>query len=638
MVVALCVEAFANPLPGASRTEQNGKKDPITVYRPPEKPKQEKPDTKRPPKRRSAPSPRASVEWYLAKRDATGATQQVDSSAPLALDDDVRLFVKPEQEGYLYVIHQEPGQQPYKLYPDSRVSNGQALVPAGVEQPIPAFCPQERTEQSCWRRITRRAGSGMLVVVFSRKQDPSVVDRLLQHGPLQVNASSGSAQLVDAASKLVTRLDERDEKSQPASAGAAFTTQTSDSGSRDGVVVDAIPFTVQEPQKRLALQWHMIKRGKDRVVAGVASPTLLTTDEVRLLFRPEQDGYLYVLKQVDGQKPVVVFPDVRINNGANFVAANQESYVPLYCSENENSPDNCWRQLTSQAGTVSLVVVFTTEPSASLAEQIKQFGPVRVVGGATPGAPTQLLDVAGKAIATLDGQSAAVVPVASTPTNVTKITATTASAKQLVGVIPLKVEEPPRQFGFQWRVVRRETGGVLTDVDLSASEGIYANDEIRFVVRPEKDGYLYVFYQEEGKVPVQLFPDSRVNNGSAFVPEMKDFYVPNICDDNPRSADYCWTRVTKRGGRGILVIAFSREANPALAAQILAHQFRFDFAFNRQLVDASGNRIPVSSLQMPVQTESRKGFLVTPDINGGDSILETKLMVVDGRRRPPRRN
>ena len=66
---------------------------------------------------------------------------------------------------------------------------------------------------------------------------------------------------------------------------------------------------------------------------------------------------------------MLLFPDLRINNGQNFVAKDKQYIIPSYCQDFED-PEDCWFKMSPPAGTETLVVIFSRDKITTLPNQI----------------------------------------------------------------------------------------------------------------------------------------------------------------------------------------------------------------------------------------------------------------------------
>ncbi|HXD33102.1 MAG TPA: DUF4384 domain-containing protein [Pyrinomonadaceae bacterium] len=88
-------------------------------------------------------------------------------------------------------------------------------------------------------------------------------------------------------------------------------------------------------------------------------------DQLRLGVTANQDGYLYVVYQKEGEDGVIMFPDSRVNNGENFVSRNQEFVLPPNNCPKPN-PDECWYDVTDDPAKEYFIVVFSRDQITDL--------------------------------------------------------------------------------------------------------------------------------------------------------------------------------------------------------------------------------------------------------------------------------
>src|SRR5215475_247650 len=116
------------------------------------------------------------------------------------------------------------------------------------------------------------------------------------------------------------------------------------------------PLPKRQRAPLMTVQWHVLKRleGNKPAEADPASG-FQTGDQFKLVVTANQNGYLYVINQPEGKDGVVLFPDLRISGGKNYVLRNQQYVVPSYCAQYPD-PKDCWFELTPPSGEETLVV------------------------------------------------------------------------------------------------------------------------------------------------------------------------------------------------------------------------------------------------------------------------------------------
>lgn len=86
-------------------------------------------------------------------------------------------------------------------------------------------------------------------------------------------------------------------------------------------------------------------------------------DRIRLVLEPNIDGFLYVFHTENDQQPQMLFPDTRLNNGANAVRAHVPYEVP---SSGETNEQLRWFAFDDRAATEKLYVFVSREPIAGI--------------------------------------------------------------------------------------------------------------------------------------------------------------------------------------------------------------------------------------------------------------------------------
>ncbi len=111
----------------------------------------------------------------------------------------------------------------------------------------------------------------------------------------------------------------------------------------------------------LTLQYRVIIKKADGTdsEASVAS-VFHAGDQLRLGVTANQNGFLYVIYQKEGQDGLVMFPDSRVNNGQNLVSRNQEFILPpVNCPAPD--PSMCWYKVTADPTKEFFIIVFSRD-------------------------------------------------------------------------------------------------------------------------------------------------------------------------------------------------------------------------------------------------------------------------------------
>jgi uncharacterized protein DUF4384 len=84
-----------------------------------------------------------------------------------------------------------------------------------------------------------------------------------------------------------------------------------------------------------------------------------TGDRIRLALEPSVDGYLYIFDSEEGGVPKMIYPDVRLNGGDNWI----EAHVPVEIPSSEEPDERLrWFEFYGQPGSDRLYIVLTREP------------------------------------------------------------------------------------------------------------------------------------------------------------------------------------------------------------------------------------------------------------------------------------
>src|SRR5215216_946261 len=115
----------------------------------------------------------------------------------------------------------------------------------------------------------------------------------------------------------------------------------------------------------LTVQYRVLIRRADGTQGEASIATVFHfKDKLRLGVTANQNGFLYVIRQKEGQDGQVMFPDSRINNGENYVSRNQEFILPpVNCTSN---PDDCWYEVNNDPEKEFFIFVFSRDQITDL--------------------------------------------------------------------------------------------------------------------------------------------------------------------------------------------------------------------------------------------------------------------------------
>lgn len=125
----------------------------------------------------------------------------------------------------------------------------------------------------------------------------------------------------------------------------------------------------------LTLQWHLLQRGDGNKQLEVSPRKKFENDDqLKLAITTNQSGYLYIVNRPQGKDPVLLFPDLRINQGNNQVLKDKQYVIPAYCPDYED-PDDCWFTIKPPAGTETMIVIFSRDKITTLPNHIAKSNP-----------------------------------------------------------------------------------------------------------------------------------------------------------------------------------------------------------------------------------------------------------------------
>lgn len=91
-------------------------------------------------------------------------------------------------------------------------------------------------------------------------------------------------------------------------------------------------------------------------------------DQLKLGVTANQDGFLYVIYQKEGQDGVVQFPDSRVSNGENYVDRNREFILPpTNCPAPD--PSECWYKVNTDPEKEFFIIVFSRDQIVDLPQK-----------------------------------------------------------------------------------------------------------------------------------------------------------------------------------------------------------------------------------------------------------------------------
>jgi hypothetical protein len=166
-------------------------------------------------------APLLKLEWRLYKVLADGSDEETGPDT-FQRGDRLRLAVRTNQDGYLYVIHQRTPAAPGEVvFPDSKLNNGSSSVDRSEEFVLPSNCPVKISRRDCALVVTSPAGDERFHLFFSRDPfidlpgsasdatesiSPETLEKLKNDSGQDLRRQKGST----AFSRLVVNVNTRD--------------------------------------------------------------------------------------------------------------------------------------------------------------------------------------------------------------------------------------------------------------------------------------------------------------------------------------------------------------------------------------------------------------------------------------------
>jgi hypothetical protein len=152
------------------------------------------------------------------------------------------------------------------------------------------------------------------------------------------------------------------------------------------------PKAQQVTVRLLTIQWRVMKQNAEGkpVEVDPALP-LYTGDRIQFAVKVNQNGYLYLIQNTEGDEGVTIFPDARVNGGKNYVKKDVEVVLPFNCEEEHKDENgNCWYRMEPPDGREDVTVIFSRDQIISLpndSEEAKKFIKKQVVSSIKDSSP-----------------------------------------------------------------------------------------------------------------------------------------------------------------------------------------------------------------------------------------------------------
>jgi hypothetical protein len=148
-------------------------------------------------------SPLLALKYNVLKRGDGNSKERVDAGREFNIDDQLKLAITPNQQGFLYVVHRSEDangtvvDQPHVIFPDPRINNGSNTVAKDREYVVPQFCQDFENPDDCWWWITPPNGKEFFTVIFSRDEITELPNKLTADDVAR-NAGAVNRQVIEA--------------------------------------------------------------------------------------------------------------------------------------------------------------------------------------------------------------------------------------------------------------------------------------------------------------------------------------------------------------------------------------------------------------------------------------------------------
>lgn len=108
------------------------------------------------------------LQWRLFQRGEGKTQREVDPKTVFRFKDHFRLALTTNQDGFLYIIHHEEGEDGSVIFPDPNVNGGSNAVKKNEEYVVPRACENIEDPKNCWIEMDEKPGIEDFIVIFSR--------------------------------------------------------------------------------------------------------------------------------------------------------------------------------------------------------------------------------------------------------------------------------------------------------------------------------------------------------------------------------------------------------------------------------------------------------------------------------------
>ena len=215
LLILICL--FSAEMALAQQSDPLGNGMPVSIFR---KAKPDRRATHKAPKPVER-APLLKLEWRLNKVSADGSDEETPQRT-FKRGDRLRLSVRTNQDGYLYVIHQRSPDSPGDvIFPDSKINYGHSRVDKSEEFVLPSNCPINIARHDCAVVLTFSGDEELFHLFFTREpfsKLPASASEATEPIPatLLESLKSGSGQILrrqkgsTESSELLTNINTKD--------------------------------------------------------------------------------------------------------------------------------------------------------------------------------------------------------------------------------------------------------------------------------------------------------------------------------------------------------------------------------------------------------------------------------------------
>lgn len=206
----------------------------------------------------------------------------------------------------------------------------------------------------------------LLALVSVSAQSPADQDEelgtrgaFLTTRPKQPDKPTGAA-----STARVSRRRQKVDESKPSTPTDPPPTTSNTNTSGSTVIKPIKRTTYAKSGQRMGLGLTLFTRDSNGLAVRVDPNRVFRRgDRVRVLLETNADGYLYIFNTTDGGKPVMIYPDARLDDAGNYIRSHVPFEIPSSLADDERLR---WFSFDEQAGAERLFFVFTREPLSAV--------------------------------------------------------------------------------------------------------------------------------------------------------------------------------------------------------------------------------------------------------------------------------